>query len=169
MADQHSEPVPGGMGSRTTDPVGARAATHRRPGMLTFAAVVMFVVAGFEALSALLAFAGTGWWVTSEGDLVYASFVFWGIIDAIIAIIAIYAGIDILRGGTYGLLVGYLFAIVGAMRWLFAIPAAPVLAVVGTAPFALGILRVAPHFHFFSEGRATLPFYRGSGAGAFSW
>ena len=32
--------------------------------MLTFAAVIMFMVAGFEVLSALLAFAGTGWWVT---------------------------------------------------------------------------------------------------------
>ena len=151
MADQHNEPVPRGMGSRTTDPVGARAATHRRPGMLTFAAVVMFVVAGFEALSALLAFAGTGWWVTSEGDLVYASFVFWGIIDAIIAIIAIYAGIDILRGGTYGLLVGYLFAIVGTMRWLFAIPAAPVLAVVIIALCVMVIYGLAKYSDYFEE------------------
>jgi hypothetical protein len=151
MADQHSEPVPGGMGSRTTDPVGARAATHRRPGMLTFAAVVLFVVAGFEALSALLAFAGTGWWVTSEGDLVYASFLFWGIIDAIIAIIAIYAGIDILRGGTYGLIVGYLFAIVGAIRWLFAIPAAPVLAVVVIALCVMVIYGLAKYSNYFEE------------------
>ena len=151
MADQHSEPVPGGTGGRTTDPVGARAATHRRPGMLTFAAVVMFVVAGFEALSALLAFAGTGWWVTSEGDLVYASFVFWGIIDAIIAIIALYAGIDILRGGTYGLFVGYLFAIVGAIRWLFAIPAAPVLAVVVIALCVMVIYGLAKYSDYFEE------------------
>jgi len=119
--------------------------------MLTFAAVVMFVVAGFEALSALLAFAGTGWWVTSEGDLVYASFVFWGIIDAIIAIIALYAGIDILRGGTYGLFVGYLFAIVGAIRWLFAIPAAPVLAVVIVALCVMVIYGLAKYSDYFEE------------------
>src|SRR5215212_3740440 len=129
MADQHSEPVPGGIGAPTEDTVGARRATHR-PGVLTFAAVVMFIVAGFEALNALLAFAGTGWWVTSTGDLVYANFVVWGIVDLIIALIAFYAGIDILRGRTYGLFVGYLFAVVGAIRWLVAIPAAPVLAVV---------------------------------------
>ena len=42
----------------------------RRPGMLTFAAVVMFMVAGFEALASLLAFVGTGWWVTDMGNLV---------------------------------------------------------------------------------------------------
>src|SRR5215216_5960514 len=100
MADQHSEPVPGAVGGRTEEPVRARRATHR-PGVFTFAAVIMFVVAGVEALSALLAFAGTGWWVTSTGDLVYANYVFWGVIDLIIALIALYAGIDLLRGGGF--------------------------------------------------------------------
>jgi hypothetical protein len=130
MADQHSEPLTGGIGGRTEGPVVTRAATHRRPGILTFAAIMIFVVAGFEALSALLAFAGTGWWVTDMGNLVYANFVFWGIVDSIIALIALYAGIDLLRGGTFGRAMGYLFAIVGAIRWLFVIPAAPILAVV---------------------------------------
>src|SRR5918995_7345359 len=143
MADQHSEPVSGGVGGGTESPVRSRAAARRRPGMLTFAAIIMFVVAGLEGLSALLNFAGTGWWVTSAGDLVYANFVFWGILDLIIAIIALYAAIDILRGGTYGLIVGYIFAVVGAIRWLFVIPAAPVLAVVVIAPFRVGIYRVA--------------------------
>jgi hypothetical protein len=98
--------------------------------MLTFAAVIMFMVAGFEALAALLAFAGTGWWVTDMGNLVYANFVLWGIVDLIIALIALYAGIDLLRGGYFGLVMGYIFAGVGAIRWLFVIPAAPILAVV---------------------------------------
>jgi hypothetical protein len=98
--------------------------------MLTFAAVIMFMVAGFEALAALLAFAGTGWWVTDMGNLVYTNFVVWGLVDSIIALIALYAGIDLLRGGTFGLVIGYLFAGLGAIRWLFVIPAAPILAVV---------------------------------------
>jgi hypothetical protein len=149
MADLHSEPVPGGQ---TAGPVGAEAATHRRPGMLTFAAVIMFVVAGLEALSALLAFAGTGWWVTSTGDLVYANFVFWGILDAIIALIALYAGIDILRGGTYGLVVGYIFAVVGAIRWLFVIPAAPVLAVVVLTLCVMVLYGLARYSDYFDAG-----------------
>ena len=129
MADQHRESVPGGLSDPTGSSVGARAVTHR-PGMVTFAAILMFVVAGLEALSALLAFAGTGWWVTEAGNLVYANFVVWGIVDTIIALIALYAGIDLLRGGAFGLMMGYLFAVVAAIRWLFVIPAAPVLAVV---------------------------------------
>ncbi len=98
--------------------------------MLTLAAILMFVVAGFEALAALFAFAGTGWWVTDMGNLVYTNFVLWGVLDAIIALIALYAGIDLLRGGGFGRAMAYVFAVVGAIRWLFVIPAAPVLAVV---------------------------------------
>ena len=57
MADQHSEPVQGGIGAPTDGPVGTSAATHR-PGMVTFATVLMFVVAGLEAFSALLVVRG---------------------------------------------------------------------------------------------------------------
>ena len=150
MADQHSEPRTGGIGGRTESPVRSRAAAHR-PGVLTFAAVIMFVVAGLEALSALLAFVGTGWWVTSMGDLVYANFVVWGIVDLVIALIALYAGIDLLRGGTFGLGMGYLFAVVGAIRWLFVIPAAPVLAVVVIALCVMVVYALAKHSDY-AEG-----------------
>jgi hypothetical protein len=137
---QHSEPVSGGM----SDPMERLGGTVvRRPGMVTFAAIIMFMVAGFQVLSAILAFAGTGWWVTDAGNLVYANFVLWGILDLIIALIALYAGIDLLRGGTYGLVMGYLFAGLGAIRWLFVIPAAPVLAVVVIALCVMVIYALA--------------------------
>ena len=45
---QHSEPMPGGVGDPMERSAGARETAHR-PGMLTFAAVIMFMVAGFEA------------------------------------------------------------------------------------------------------------------------
>jgi hypothetical protein len=144
MADQHIQPAPEGIGAPRGGSVGAGAAAHR-PGMVTFAAVMMFLVAGFEALSALLAFAGTGWWVTDAGNLVYANFVLWGILDLIIALIALYAGIDLLRGGAYGLVMGYLFAGLGAIRWLFVIPAAPVLAVVVIALCVMVIYGLAKY------------------------
>ena len=126
------------------EPIRARRATHR-PGVFTFAAVIMFVVAGVEALSALLNFAGTGWWVTDTGNLVYANFVFWGVIDLIIALIALYAGIDLLRGGTFGVVMGYLFAGVTAVRWFFVIPAAPVVSVVVIALCVMVIYGLAKH------------------------
>jgi hypothetical protein len=139
---QHSEPMPGGV----SDPMERSGGTvTRRPGMVTFAAVIMFMVAGFEALSAILAFVGTGWWVTASGDLVYANLAFWGIIDLLIALIALYAGIDLLRGGTFGRVMGYLFAGLGAIRWLFVIPAAPILSVVIIALCVMVIYALATH------------------------
>ena len=42
---EHSEPVPGATSSRAERSDGA--VMRRRPGMLTFAAVMMFMVAGF--------------------------------------------------------------------------------------------------------------------------
>ena len=141
---QHSEPIPGGVGSPMESQAGASGVEHR-PGMLTFAAVMMFVVAGFEVLAALLAFAGTGWWVTEAGNLVYANLVLWGILDSIIALIALYAGIDLLRGEAFGRGMAYVFAVVGAIRWLFVIPAAPVLAVVVIALCVMVIYALATH------------------------
>ena len=139
---QHSEPISGGISDPTERSGGAVA---RRPGMVTFAAIMMFMVAGFEAVSALRAFAGTGWWVTDAGNLVYANFVLWGILDLLIALIALYAGIDLLRGGTFGITMGYLFAVLGAIRWLFVIPAAPILAVVVIALCVMIIYALAQY------------------------
>jgi hypothetical protein len=113
--------------------------------MFIFAAVIMFMVAGFEVLSAILAFAGTGWWVTEMGNLVYANFVLWGILDLLIALIALYAGISLLRGGAFGLVMGYLFAGLTAIRWLFVIPAAPILSVVMIALCVMVIYGLARH------------------------
>jgi hypothetical protein len=139
---QHSEPVPGGI----NDPMErSGGAVTRRPGMVTFAAIMMFIVAGFEALSALLAFAGTGWWVTDAGNLVYANLVLWGVLDLLIALIALYSGIDLLRGGTFGIVMGYLFAGLGAIRWLFVIPAAPILSVVVIALCVMVIYALATY------------------------
>ena len=144
---QHNEPVPGGIGGRTESPVRSGAAA-RRPGMLTFAAIMMFVVAGLEGLSASLAFAGTGWWVTDMGNLVYANLVLWGVVDLITALIALYAGIDLLRGGAFGRVMGYLFAGLAAIRWLLVIPAAPILAVVVIALCVMVIYALATHPYY---------------------
>jgi len=152
VTEQHAaEPSVRTNGHNDPATVGTVATIARRPGVLTFAAIMMFVVAGFSALLAITEFAGTGWWVTASGDLVFASFVFWAIIDSVIAIIAVYAGADILRGGNFGLTMGYVFAGVGLVRWLFYIPVAPVLAVVVAALCALVIYGLARHSDYFQD------------------
>ena len=108
----------------------------------------MFFVAGFEVLSAILAFGGSGWWVTEMGNLVYANLFFWGVLDLIVALIALYAGISLLRGGAFGLVMGYLFAGLTAIRWLFVIPAAPILSVVMIALCVMVIYGLAKHSEY---------------------
>ena len=75
----------------------------------------------------------------------YANFLIWGIVDSIIALIALYAGIDLLRGGAFGRAMAYVFAVVGAIRWLFVTPAAPVLSVVVIALCVMVIYALAKH------------------------
>ena len=68
--------------------------------------------------------------MTASGNLVYANFVLWGIIDLIIALHRALCGRRPPARGGFGLAVAYLFAGLGAIRWLFVIPAAPILSVV---------------------------------------
>jgi hypothetical protein len=73
------------------------------------------------------------------------SLVFWGIVDLIVGFIALYAGGSILRGVAFGWIVGYTFATLGIIRWLFYIPVSPVLAVVIIVLEVLIIYGLAKH------------------------
>ena len=48
-------------------------------------------------------------------------------------------------------MVGFLFAVVGAIRWLFVVPAAPILAVVVIALCVMVIYALAKHSDYFEE------------------
>jgi hypothetical protein len=102
-----------------------------RPGLLTYAAIMMFVLGGFHILLAISEFASSTWVLTRLDVGMFIPILFiWGIVDLIIGAIALYAGFSILRGGAFGLLAGLGFAMLGVIRWLFYIPVSPVLAVV---------------------------------------
>jgi hypothetical protein len=116
------------------------------PGLITFAAIMMFVVGGFHILLAMSEFARVAWVPSSLGTVpIIQALVFWGIVDLIIGFIALYAGGSILRGGTFGWIVGYTFATLGIIRWLFYIPVSPVLAVVIFVLDVLIIYGLAKH------------------------
>jgi hypothetical protein len=105
--------------------------TTGRPGWLTYAAIMMFVLGGFHILLAISEFADSTWVLTRlDVELFIPSLFIWGIVDLIIGSLAVYAGVSLLRGGMFGLATGYIFAMLGIIRWLFHIPVSPVLAVV---------------------------------------
>jgi hypothetical protein len=124
--------------------------TTGRPGLVTFAALMMFTLGGFHILLAISEFARSTWELTRlDIELFIPSLIFWGIFDLLIGIIAVYAGVSILRGGNSGLILGFVFAACGMIRWLFYIPVSPVLAVVIIVLDGLVMYGLAKHGEYF--------------------
>jgi hypothetical protein len=127
-----------------------------RPGLVTYAAIMMLTLGGFHILVAISEFANSTW-VLSRLDvqLFIPILLIWGIIDLIIGAIALYAGVSTLRGGTFGWIMGYTFATLGIIRWLFYIPVAPVLAVVVVVLNMLVIYALVQHSDYFQDSRSA--------------
>ena len=121
------------------------------PGMLAFAALMMFLVGGFELLLAGMWLTGSSYLLVAIGDPVGWGLLVWAIVDFVIALMALYAGYDIVRGGVYGFVFGYLFAVLGAIRWLVFIPVVPVLAVVVILLDVLVIYALTRHSDYFRD------------------
>ena len=117
--------------------------------MLTYAAIMMFVLGGFHILLAISDFANSTWVLSRlDIELFIPILLIWGIVDLIIGAIALYSGVSLLRGGTFGLATGYIFASLAIIRWLFYIPVSPVLAVVVIALNALVIYGLVEHAEY---------------------
>ncbi|HEV8191898.1 MAG TPA: hypothetical protein VGP82_10500 [Ktedonobacterales bacterium] len=101
-----------------------------RPAMVTFAAVMMFLLAGLQATWAIVEFFNVAWIAGTTYGTFGGYLWIWAILDVLIAGFSFYAGYDILAGGTFGYIYGVIVAGFSAMRWFFYLPAAPVLGVV---------------------------------------
>jgi hypothetical protein len=130
--------------------------TMRRPDLVTFAAIIMFVLGGFHVLLAISEFANSTWVLSRlDIELFIPILIIWGVIDLIIGAIALYAGFSILSGGTFGWLMGVAFACVGIIRWLFYIPVSPVLAIAIIALDVLIIYGLVKDSDYFQTFRAS--------------
>ena len=121
----------------------------KRPGLVTFAAIMMLIVGSFQVLVAISELVNSTWLLNLTSDWVGARLLFWGLVDIGVAALALYAGVDILRGGRLGLVLGYLFAGLGVLRWLLYVTATPVLAVVIIALDVLVIYGLAHNSDYF--------------------
>ena len=130
--------------------------TMRRPDLVTFAAIIMLALGGFHVLLAISEFANSTWVLSRLDIQLFIPILFiWGIVDLIIGAIALYAGFSILRGGTFGWIMGVTFATVGMVRWLFYIPVTPVLAVAVIALDVLVIYGLVKYSDYFPTFRAS--------------
>jgi hypothetical protein len=126
-----------------------------RPGLITYAALMMFALGGFHILVAISEFANSTWVLSRlDVELFIPILVVWGILDLIIGAIALYGGFSTLRGGMFGWIMAYTFAVLGIIRWLFYIPVAPVLAVVVIVLAMLVIYALVQHSDYFQGSRS---------------
>jgi hypothetical protein len=128
----------------------AHSPTMGRPGLVTYAAIMLFTLGGFHLLVAISEFADSTWVLSRlDIELFIPILLIWGVIDLLIGAIALYAGFSILSGGKFGWFMGYTFATVGIIRWLFYIPVAPVLAVAVIVLAMLVIYGLVKHTDYF--------------------
>jgi len=133
---------------------GANAAVGQRPDLVTFAAVMIFVLAGFQLTFAIVEFANAAWVAANVAGSFGGPLWIWGIIDLVLAGVAVYAGYDILRGGELGRILGVIIAAVSAIRWFFYLPAAPLMAIVVIAVDVLIIYGLAANWEFFRPAQS---------------
>jgi hypothetical protein len=127
----------------------------RRPGLVTFAAIMMFVMAGFQIVFAIMEIFNASWLASTTYGTFGGYLWLWGIFDLLLAFIPLYAGYDLLVGGQFGFIVGILIAGLSAIRWFFYLPSAPFLALVVIAVDILIIFGLT----------ASADYFRGSSAG----
>src|ERR671911_1539846 len=133
-----------------TNAAALQPSTMRRPGLVTYAAIMLFALGGFHVLVAISEFANSTWLLSRLDIELFIPILFiWGVIDLIIGSIAVYSGVSIIRGGACGGTAGIAFATLGIIRWLFYIPVAPVLAVVVVVLDFLVIYRLVKHAYYF--------------------
>jgi hypothetical protein len=96
-----------------------------RPGWLTFAAVVMFAVGCLRAISAIYYFADSARVANVSAGAFGDNLFLWGLWDALIAVLAIWAGYSLLSGNTFGRVVGYAWAIVVIVQSFLLLEYAP--------------------------------------------
>ena len=117
----------------------AQAVYDRRPGWLTFAAVVMFAVGFLRIISAISYFSNG----SKINDLTNGAFSghlwAWGLWDLCIAALALFGGVSLLGGGGFGRFVGYVFGVLLIVQSFMIIGVAPWY---GAASIALGALVV---------------------------
>lgn len=102
-----------------------RMSTQPRPGLVTLAGVLLFVLGAFQVVASLSAFTGAIWVASSTYGWIGTNLWFWGIVDALLAVVFFYASYDIFNGGQGGRLIGIVTATVSMIRWFFYLPYIP--------------------------------------------
>jgi hypothetical protein len=122
-----------------------------RPGLVTFAAIMMFVLGGFSVVWAIEEFGNAAWLNNAELGLFSKVLFYWAITDLVIAAVAILSGFDIWRGGNVGRWVGIIIAVFSAVRAFFLLPWTPIAALLVILIDGLIIYGLSTHAEYFDQ------------------
>jgi hypothetical protein len=125
------------------------------PGLVLFAGIMILLLGGFEMVWAIVEFLNVAWLATVTYGTFNGLLWLWAILDLILAAAAIYAGCDILRGGTLGRVLGIIVAGVNALRWFFYLPASPWMGIVMIAVDIIIVYALVAHGEYFHTASAS--------------
>src|SRR3954453_4267303 len=126
--------------------------THdRRPGLVTFAAVMLFVLSGFYLIASITEWANTLWLSSRSFEVFGSHIVFWGFVDFVLCCLTAWAAFALIDGRRGGQTWGFIFAGLSLVRWMFYVPADPWLAVSIMALDALIIYGLAANDEWFAR------------------
>ena len=99
----------------------------KRSGWLTYAAVMMFISAGLYALWAINLWADAAWVTDVSDGLLGDQRWLWGVFDAAMAVLFVYAGKSLLDGRDFGRWIAVVAASIACIRWFYWMAFAPFL------------------------------------------
>lgn len=100
----------------------------KRNGWLTYAAVMMFIAAGLYAIWAINLWADSAWVADVSNGVLGDQGWLWGVFDAVMAVVFVFAGKSLLDGQSFGRWVAVVAASIGIVRWFYWMAFTPFLA-----------------------------------------
>ena len=114
----------------------------RRNGWLTYAAVMMFIAAGLYAIWAINLWADSAWVADVSNGVLGDQGWLWGVFDAVMAVVFVFAGKSLLDGRSFGRWVAVVAASIGIVRWFYWMAFTPFLALAIVATLFLVLYAV---------------------------
>jgi hypothetical protein len=122
----------------------------RRPALVTFSAILLFLLGGFQLVVAVTEFFRYAFGTLPPLAGNYN--IFWGALDILYALVLLYAGYALLQGQAVGRLVALIVAVFAAIRWFFYLWYVPWAAVVVIGICLLVIYAMSAHEDYFTNG-----------------
>jgi hypothetical protein len=101
----------------------------RRSGWLTYAAVMMFITAGLYVIWAINLWADAAWLADVSDGILGDQGWLWGLFDAALAVLFVFAGKSLLDGRSFGRWVAVVAASIAILRWFYWMPFTPFLSI----------------------------------------